>query len=70
MEISEIPIGELLNDLCESAADARSCEIGMAYGVTTLHGKSATERRAKNLEFISTISTEIKRRITQNEQHH
>lgn len=62
MEISKIPIQELLNDRLESINDIKVCELALLHGIEKCSGGSVQERLDVNRQYIIKIDEELKRR--------
>lgn len=63
MPISEIPTGELIDDLAETEGDIKVCELALLHGIEKYGtGKSVTYRLNTNRMIRDQIAAELQRR--------
>ena len=62
MDITQIPIDELLKDKTESLADIQNCQIALRVGIIEYSGGSVQERLDINQKIVNKINEELKRR--------
>ena len=64
VDITTIPIEELLDDILEAQVDTTHCQVGLLQGVKHLDsGASVQHRLDTNIMHIAKIREEIERRV-------
>ena len=70
MDITKIPIGELLEDRQACVRDIGVCEWALLVGVTEYSGTKSTKYRLENnKKIIDAIDTELSRRKVEEQCH-
>jgi len=64
MDITTIPTRELLDDLADSQADIKVCQLALVHRIEAYSGGSVQERLDKNRHFVKVITAELARRET------
>lgn len=62
MDIKTIPTRELMNDLYETIADIKTCQIALSTGVTEYSGGAVQRLLDVNIEIRKKIEAELEER--------
>jgi hypothetical protein len=62
VDVTKIPVEELIKDLDGTVEDIAVCRVALAYGLTTYSGGSVQDRLDDNLKIRDIITAELSRR--------